>query len=139
MIPLVKELNKGVANFDRNFAPDDLFNSDSRQGVRVYNSRNTWNWSTTTGTILHLAQVNNTLGAQVDIAAQATVIRKDVDDEVITDQTQLIECSGYGDRDRNSDPMVGFPRSFLFFRLNTMRDRLAVWSTPPLERVHLCP
>lgn len=106
MVPLVKKLNQGVANFDRNFKPGNLFRVNP-QGARVYDPKNTWNWSTRTGTILHLAQDNNTLGAQVDIAAQATVIRKDTDDNVITDQTELIECSGYGDKDRNSDPMVG--------------------------------
>jgi hypothetical protein len=58
------------------------------------------------GCIMHLAQVNNTLGAEIDIAAQATVLRKDPSGELITDATTLCNCSKYGNPNRNSDPMV---------------------------------
>ncbi|KPM37858.1 hypothetical protein AK830_g8703 [Neonectria ditissima] len=64
-----------------------------------YNPYNKWNgveetvpgnpYKLTTvnpGCIMHLAQPNNTLGAEVDIAAQGTVIRKDKDGYVITDK-----------------------------------------------------
>ncbi|KAK7426016.1 hypothetical protein QQZ08_007464 [Neonectria magnoliae] len=59
------------------------------------------------GCIMHLAQPNNTLGAEVDIAAQGTVIRKDKDGNVITDKVKLCNCSKYGQATRNSDPQIG--------------------------------
>ena len=68
------------------------------------------------GCIMHLAQVNNTLGAEIDIAAQATVLRKDSGGNPITDQTKLCNCSKYGNPSRNSDPLVS-PLFFFFFRL----------------------
>lgn len=72
-----------------------------------YNPLNKWNSTTTSGTIVHLVQVNNTLGAEVDIAAQGTVIRKGKDGKIITDKTKLTNCSGYGQPSRNSDPTIG--------------------------------
>ncbi|KAK3985451.1 hypothetical protein QBC44DRAFT_250420 [Cladorrhinum sp. PSN332] len=72
-----------------------------------YNPENKWNDSTTTGSIVHLVHVNNTLSAEVDIAAQGTVIRKDKDGNIIKDKTKLINCSGYGSALRNSDPRIG--------------------------------
>ena len=72
-----------------------------------YRLRNRYNASTTTGTITHLVHPSNTLGAEVDIAAQATVLRKERGtDTPITDSDGLIRCSGFGDPDRNSDPRV---------------------------------
>lgn len=59
------------------------------------------------GCIMHLAQVNNTLGAEIDIAAQATVLRKNPSGQLITDQTILCNCSRYGNPKRNSDPTIG--------------------------------
>jgi hypothetical protein len=52
-----------------------------------------------------LFQKNNTLAAEVDIAAQGTVIRK-MGGKIVTDQDELILCSDYGDAGRNSDPKV---------------------------------
>ncbi|KAF7539838.1 hypothetical protein G7Z17_g12338 [Cylindrodendrum hubeiense] len=85
---------------------DQMDPSDWWNGNR-YNAQNKWNDSTTTGTIAHLVQPNNTLSAEVDIAAQGTVIRKDKNGKIITDQTKLINCSGYGQPQRNSDPVIG--------------------------------
>lgn len=96
---------------------EDFFYSDGN-----YNPFNQWNGiknlknpkkpregfvTTNPGCIMHLAQVNNTLGAEVDIAAQATVIRKDEDGNDITDKTKLCNCSSYGQAQRNSDPQIG--------------------------------
>ena len=73
----------------------------------IYNPNNKFNSSTTTGTITHLVQDANTLGAEIDIAAQATVLRKSRSTgKPVTESDQLIRCSRYGDPDRNSDPRV---------------------------------
>lgn len=77
--------------------------------VAVYNPHNPWNDSTKTGSIAHLIQRNNTLGAEVDIAGQATVIRKDKNGNTVTNEAQLIACSQYGNAGRNSDPSVSPP------------------------------
>jgi len=72
----------------------------------LYNPTNPYNFRTDTGTIIHLIQPANTLGAEIDIAAQATVIRKDPQGKIITSSDQLIKCSKYGNPNRNSDPTV---------------------------------
>ena len=72
----------------------------------VYNPTNRWNDSTKTGSIAHLVQPNNTLSAEIDIAGQATVIRKDSKGNTVTNEAQLIKCSQYGNAGRNSDPSV---------------------------------
>ncbi|KAF2225803.1 hypothetical protein BDZ85DRAFT_294246 [Elsinoe ampelina] len=88
--------------FSNQIQLSDLVNPDG-----TYNPTNKWNNSTTTGTIMHLVQPNNSLSAEVDIAAQGTVIRKDPNGNIVTDRTKLINCSKYGDPSRNSDPAIG--------------------------------
>ncbi|KAF9459691.1 hypothetical protein BDZ94DRAFT_1239063 [Collybia nuda] len=83
----------------------DLFKLEN--GKLVYDKINKWNSSTNTGTIMHLIQKNNTLGAEVDLGARATVLRKRADGTPITDSDELIRCSRYGNPDRNSDPNIG--------------------------------
>lgn len=62
----------------------DLFNADG--------SYNRWNkWNTTHGAV-HLTHPANTLGAEINIAAQATIIRKQ-NGQVITNPDTLIQCS----------------------------------------------
>ncbi|KAI2634789.1 hypothetical protein GGS26DRAFT_551345 [Hypomontagnella submonticulosa] len=62
--------------------------------------------TTNHGCIAHLAQVNNKLTAEVNIAAQATVIRKRNNGDIIVDPVELCKCSQHGNPGRNSDPMV---------------------------------
>ncbi|KAK4224653.1 hypothetical protein QBC38DRAFT_485047 [Podospora fimiseda] len=86
---------------------DKIKKSDLWSKNGEYNPTNKWNYSTKTGCIMHLAHPNNTLSAEVDIAAQGTVIRKDKNGEIIKDKTKLINCSAYGSAHRNSDPRIG--------------------------------
>ncbi|KAJ4112503.1 hypothetical protein NW768_011670 [Fusarium equiseti] len=74
-----------------------------------YDIFNKWNGHTDTGTIAHLIQINNSLGAEIDIAAQATVSRTDlVYGEPITNMITLCgDASSYGNVSRNSDPTIG--------------------------------
>jgi hypothetical protein len=69
----------------------------------VYNPRNQWN--TTKGAV-HLTHPANTLGAEINIAAQATVLRAR-NGQLLTDQDALICCAGYGVPRRASDPTIG--------------------------------
>jgi hypothetical protein len=84
----------------------DFFVKNPETGCEVYNPSNYWNLLSTNGSIVHLVQPNNTLSAEIDIAAQATVIRKDDAGRIITNPDTLINCSKYGNPGRNSDPIV---------------------------------
>ncbi|KAK6352358.1 hypothetical protein TWF730_009187 [Orbilia blumenaviensis] len=85
----------------------DLYIKDEKTGETVYNPLNFFNITSTTGYIAHLTHPANSLSAEVDIAAQATVRRIDKDGHPITDSSKLINCSKYGQPLRNSDPSIG--------------------------------
>jgi hypothetical protein len=78
----------------------DLFSNDGR-----YRSRNPWNDSTTQGA-MHLIQGSNTLGAEIELAGAATIVRE-LQGQKLTDAQALIKCGKYGDRRRHSDPHIG--------------------------------
>lgn len=73
-------------------------------GKKKYNRSNKWNL---TDGIVHLTHPANTLGAEINLAARATVLRKKGAIDPVTDSNDLICCSGYGDPDRFSDPTIG--------------------------------
>ncbi|MFL6451680.1 MAG: hypothetical protein ACJ746_28985 [Bryobacteraceae bacterium] len=77
----------------------DLFSSNG-----TYKPLNKWN---TGSGIMHLLQANNTLGAEVNIAAFATIKRKHADGTAITDSDELIRCAQFGQAGRASDPHIG--------------------------------
>ena len=70
-----------------------------------YIVRNRWNNSTTAGA-MHLIQQNNTLGAEIELAAAATIVRQ-VGGQLVTDSQTLINCGAYGQPERHSDPNIG--------------------------------
>jgi len=74
-------------------------------GKGEYNRYNKWN--TERGAV-HLTQGNNTLFAEINLAARATQrfgIRPDLGANV--DRFSLTACGGYGALNRNSDPTIG--------------------------------
>jgi hypothetical protein len=77
---------------------NDLFSAGK------YNRLNKWNAS---HGAMHLNQRNNTLGAEINIAAQATVLRADKTGQLITDADALIQCAQFGQAGRASDPTIG--------------------------------
>ena len=81
-----------------NVRMNDLFDAHGR-----YNPFNRWN---TTDGAVHLTHPSNSLGAEINIAARATVLRQQ-GGQPITDANDLIACSGYGDGGRASDPHIG--------------------------------
>lgn len=81
-------------------AMEDLFGSNGR-----YNPRNRWNSSTLTGA-MHLIQVNNSLGAEIELAAGSSVVRV-INGQALTTERELIRCGQYGGQERNSDPHIG--------------------------------
>jgi hypothetical protein len=80
---------------------------DLVDGNGIYVRQNRWNDPRRGGKIAHLAHVNNTLGAFVNIGARSTIIRHRQDGTIMTGEAELIDCGGYGARDRHSDPHIG--------------------------------
>jgi len=106
LLQLYKENNPDYAS---QIKKEDLYKSGR------YNRTNKWNNSTTTGSIMHLIQSANTLQAEIQLGADATVLRVDSSGTPIHDYDRLIRCSQYGGIYRNSDPTV---------TLNTLRSPL---------------
>jgi hypothetical protein len=70
-----------------------------------YASANKWNNSTSNGA-MHLIQRSNTLRAEIELAAAATIVRLKAG-VPITEAQQLIDCGQYGEPERHSDPHIG--------------------------------
>src|SRR4051812_40509848 len=79
---------------------DDLFDASGS-----YIQRNKWNSTTTTGA-MHLIQGANTLGAEIELSAAASIVRH-IGGRDLTGEQELIECAEYGVAQRNSDPHIG--------------------------------
>lgn len=73
---------------------------------RSYKPRNRWNNSTTMGA-MHLIHGANTLSAEIELAAGASIVRLDENGVPITAEGKLIRCGSYGASERNSDPHIG--------------------------------
>jgi hypothetical protein len=93
--------------------PEDVFLSlDGRPSNRLafragtYNPRNRFN---TREGIVHLTHRANSLGAEVNLAAISSALRKDVHGRDVTgeDANRLTCCGAFGDPNRNSDPTIG--------------------------------
>lgn len=80
---------------------EDLFNANGK-----YVHRNRWNSDTEHGA-MHLIQRNNTLGAEIELAAGSSMIREK-EGRVLTEQQELIRCGKYGAEGRHSDPLIGW-------------------------------
>jgi hypothetical protein len=70
-----------------------------------YNIVNKWN---TASGAMHLSHPSNFLQAEVRLASDATVRRRDVTGAEPLDSKSLIDCANFGDPTRNSDPKIGF-------------------------------
>jgi len=83
----------------------DLEGTNPDTGESGYNFLNKWNNNTQMGPV-HLVSRPNSLSAEIYLAAAATIVRE-CNGSVVTDQSQLIQCSQYGAPGRNSDPFIG--------------------------------
>ncbi|HXU44451.1 MAG TPA: hypothetical protein VN783_02925 [Thermoanaerobaculia bacterium] len=91
--------------------PEDLICQESlvRGGFVIvkkgdYNPYNKWN---TTHGIVHLCSPPNTITAEIQLGADATILRQDPRRRPLVEPDALICCSAYGGPDRNSDPTIG--------------------------------
>jgi len=78
----------------------DLFTGP---GAGTYNILNRWN---TEKGAMHLTHSANSLGAEINLVAGATVLWQHGGNPV-TDSLQLVNCGGFGDETRSSDPRIG--------------------------------
>jgi hypothetical protein len=69
-----------------------------------YNPYNKWN---TTHGIVHLSCPPNSITAEIQLAADATVLYRNGRDELVVEPGALICCANFGGPDRNSDPTIG--------------------------------
>lgn len=82
---------------------------DRSTGLPAYSPVNKWNTAPSAGGetgVVHLISPPNTLGAEVYLAAAATLLREQ-NGQPVTDPNALITCSQYGSAGRNSDPHIG--------------------------------
>ncbi|HEX8650245.1 MAG TPA: hypothetical protein VF708_05345 [Pyrinomonadaceae bacterium] len=93
-----------LQNYQKFVSPNvqmsDLFDSQGR-----YISRNIFNNSTSNGA-MHLVQGANTLSAEIELAADSSIVRV-INGQMLTDEQKLIQCGRYGVETRNSDPHIG--------------------------------
>lgn len=92
-----------VLELYRRFIDPAIPRSDLFPGGR-YDKFNRWN--TELGA-MHLTHGANTLGAELNLVAGATVIWEK-DDTIVSDPLQLIRCGGFGSEQRSSDPRIGW-------------------------------
>jgi hypothetical protein len=69
----------------------------------TYEKLNRWN---TEKGAMHLTEGANSLGAEINLVAGATVLWQN-GGKVVTDSLQLVQCGGFGDPVRSSDPRIG--------------------------------
>jgi hypothetical protein len=87
--------------YRRHVSPDVRAGDLRRAGA--YDPLNAWN---TERGAMHLTHPSNTLGAEIALAADATVLRRR-GSRTLTDADELIRCAGYGVPERASDPRIG--------------------------------
>lgn len=96
------------------------FVTDPTTGRPAYNPLNKWNAGTiatdTYGGAVHLTSPPNTIGAEIMLAAQATLLRQLPPDQY---NMQRMVCAGaYGRAYRNSDPHIGLQVNQIVKNLN---------------------
>ncbi|MTH66301.1 hypothetical protein [Paracoccus shanxieyensis] len=106
VVSLYQELvSSDVRKGDLLLEVDLQYTTDWLLPAGTYNPFNKWN---TKDGIIHLTHPANTLGAEINLAARATVLRRDARGARITESRRLIASSGYGSVNRSSDPNIGY-------------------------------
>jgi hypothetical protein len=94
-----------VLDLYRQFVSPEVQMEDLFPNGGEYETRNRFNNSTSQGA-MHLVQRNNTLSAEIEIVAAATVTRN-INGRLLMGEQELIDCGQYGAPTRNSDPHIG--------------------------------
>lgn len=108
----VGDPNKLLALYQQLASPavqmQDLFFQEDIPGYFLKGQYNPYNkWNTTDG-VVHLTHPANTLLAEIQIAADGTVMRiKRTGRRLVQEADQMICCGAYGGVNRSSDPNIG--------------------------------
>jgi hypothetical protein len=100
---LAKEAPNVLLKLYQTFISPTVVKADLFSGGK-YQKLNHWN---TRDGAMHLTQDANNLFAEVILAAEATVRRKNAAGVEITSAVPLTKCALFGDERRNSDPAIG--------------------------------
>lgn len=69
---------------------------------------NPWNPVNRDEALIHLSHPDNSLDAELDLLARASIQRLDAQGRRIADRRRLACCGDFGNPDRHSDPTIGF-------------------------------
>jgi hypothetical protein len=112
VVRLYQELVSESVVADDLLFDQDLYDKDNKhpdQRERLFNrgDYNPWNrWNITDG-IAHLSNPANTLGEQIELIGDASVLRATRSGQLLQAAKCLLCCGGYGEINRNSDPAIG--------------------------------
>jgi hypothetical protein len=101
VLALYRELVSPAVQMEDLIAPQDIPNFAIKGGYNMFNK-----WNTELG-IVHLCSPPNALQAEIQLGADATILRADGTGKPIVLSEPLICCSQYGNPNRNSDPTIG--------------------------------
>jgi hypothetical protein len=109
LLALYRELVDPAVQLHELICAEDLVDESTTPPQVVYrkgdyNPYNKWN---STHGIAHLGQPNNTLGAEIRLGGDATILRKDRYGNPVTLPEPLCCASLYGGPNRTSDPTIG--------------------------------
>jgi hypothetical protein len=112
VLELYREYVSPEVEYEDLICAEDLVDHSDPDAPQVIYAKGTYNpynrWNTTDG-IMHLTEPANTLGAEIKLAADATVLRSAAGPagRPIADPDALIVCAAYGGLNRCSDPTIG--------------------------------
>ncbi len=110
VLKLYRELVSRKVRHEDLIAHETLVSEDPSGGSLIkvrkghYNPYNKWN---TTHGVVHLCSPPNTLKMQIELGADATVLRRDGRGCTLVEPEVLTCCARFGVPDRNSDPTIG--------------------------------
>jgi hypothetical protein len=100
------DLRDTVVRLYQTYVSPDVKDGDIFDSNDNYVPDNKWNATTTSGA-MHLITGPNSLNAEVELAAAASIVRDIPGKGILTSEQELIRCGQYGVETRNSDPHIG--------------------------------
>jgi hypothetical protein len=110
VLKLYRELVSPEVELEDLIAQEDIVSEHPSGGYLNKTSEGEYNpynkWNTTHG-IVHLCSPPNTLQAEIELGANATLVREDSRGHILVEPEPLICCTANGNPDRNSDTTIG--------------------------------
>ena len=107
VLAMYRELISPAVQMEDLICQETIQSADGKNVLALKGQSNPWNkWNTTHG-IMHLNAPPNSISAEIQLAADATVLRRNRKGLAMANPGALICCAAYGGPDRNSDPTIG--------------------------------